>query len=67
MPVNILITFVIGSILGWILVKVTKPPKHLKGLIIGACSAGMDSPAYKPPLKGGKVDDEISNRGSFNY
>uniref|UniRef100_A0A7C9EB02 Auxin efflux carrier family protein n=1 Tax=Opuntia streptacantha TaxID=393608 RepID=A0A7C9EB02_OPUST len=40
MPVNILITFVIGSILGWILVKVTKPPKHLKGLIIGACSAG---------------------------
>ncbi|XP_021759392.1 protein PIN-LIKES 3-like [Chenopodium quinoa] len=40
MPINILITFLIGAILGWMLVKVTKPPKHLKGLIIGACSAG---------------------------
>lgn len=40
MPINILMTFIVGSILGWILVKVTKPPKHLKGLIIGACSAG---------------------------
>uniref|UniRef100_A0A803KWC2 Uncharacterized protein n=1 Tax=Chenopodium quinoa TaxID=63459 RepID=A0A803KWC2_CHEQI len=30
----------LGAILGWMLVKVTKPPKHLKGLIIGACSAG---------------------------
>lgn len=40
MPVNISCTFVFGSILGWILVKITRPPKHLKGLIIGACSAG---------------------------
>lgn len=40
MPINILITFIIGSVLGWILVIVTKAPKHLKGLIIGACSAG---------------------------
>uniref|UniRef100_A0A803MHR5 Uncharacterized protein n=1 Tax=Chenopodium quinoa TaxID=63459 RepID=A0A803MHR5_CHEQI len=40
MPINILITFLIGAILGWMLVKVTRPPKHLKGLIIGACSAG---------------------------
>ncbi|BAT99844.1 hypothetical protein LR48_Vigan06g063500 [Vigna angularis] len=40
MPVNILITFIIGSALGWILVKLTRPPKHLEGLIIGVCSAG---------------------------
>ncbi|KAH9616146.1 hypothetical protein KSS87_002055 [Heliosperma pusillum] len=40
MPVNILLTFVIGSALGWVLVKLTKAPKHLHGLIIGACSAG---------------------------
>ncbi|XP_056692202.1 protein PIN-LIKES 1 [Spinacia oleracea] len=40
MPINIFTTFLIGSILGWILVKVTKPPRHLKGLIIGACSSG---------------------------
>lgn len=40
MPVNILITFIIGSALGWVLLLITRPPKHLKGLIIGACAAG---------------------------
>lgn len=40
MPVNILITFIIGSALGWLLLIITKPPKHLKGLILGACAAG---------------------------
>ncbi|CAJ1930728.1 unnamed protein product [Sphenostylis stenocarpa] len=40
MPVNILLTFIIGSVLGWILVKLTRAPKHLEGLIIGVCSAG---------------------------
>ncbi|XP_048230776.1 protein PIN-LIKES 3-like isoform X2 [Ricinus communis] len=40
MPVNILITFIIGSALGWILIKITAPPKHLKGLILGCCAAG---------------------------
>ncbi|XP_061341726.1 protein PIN-LIKES 3-like [Gastrolobium bilobum] len=40
MPVNILGTFMIGSALGWILIKLTKPPRHLEGLILGVCSAG---------------------------
>ncbi|XP_074300075.1 protein PIN-LIKES 1-like [Silene latifolia] len=40
MPVNILLTFIIGSILGWILVKITGSPLNLKGLIIGCCAAG---------------------------
>lgn len=40
MPVNILLTFIIGSILGWILVKITKTPIHLHGLVISCCSAG---------------------------
>jgi predicted permease len=40
MPVNILLTFIIGSALGWILVKITRTPKHLHGLVIGCCSAG---------------------------
>ncbi|XP_074308680.1 protein PIN-LIKES 3-like [Silene latifolia] len=40
MPVNVLIAFLLGSALGWVLVKLTNAPKHLKGLIIGACSAG---------------------------
>ncbi|KAF3446943.1 hypothetical protein FNV43_RR12123 [Rhamnella rubrinervis] len=40
MPVNILITFVIGSILGWIVIQFTRPPTHLRGLILGCCAAG---------------------------
>ncbi|EXB95102.1 Uncharacterized transporter [Morus notabilis] len=40
MPVNIMSTFVIGSGLGWLVVKITKPPQHLKGLVLGCCSAG---------------------------
>ncbi|XP_050228566.1 protein PIN-LIKES 3-like [Mercurialis annua] len=40
MPVNILITFIVGSALGWILIKITGAPKHLKGLVLGCCAAG---------------------------
>ncbi|KAF8011230.1 hypothetical protein BT93_J1747 [Corymbia citriodora subsp. variegata] len=40
MPINILITFIIGSALGWILVKVTRAPQHVKGLILGCCASG---------------------------
>ncbi|XP_048503613.1 protein PIN-LIKES 3 isoform X2 [Beta vulgaris subsp. vulgaris] len=40
MLVNILITFLIGSTMGWVLAKVTKAPKHIKGLILASCSAG---------------------------
>ncbi|KAJ8771061.1 hypothetical protein K2173_023386 [Erythroxylum novogranatense] len=40
MPVNILLTFVIGSALAWILIKIAKTPPHLQGIVIGCCSAG---------------------------
>lgn len=40
MPVNIAITFLAGSILGWIACKILKPPQHFRGLIIAFCSAG---------------------------
>ncbi|KAL9239356.1 hypothetical protein vseg_013688 [Gypsophila vaccaria] len=40
MPINILLTFVIGSALGWVLAKITRAPKHIQGLIISSCSAG---------------------------
>uniref|UniRef100_A0A5B6ZA80 Putative Auxin:hydrogen symporter isoform 1 n=1 Tax=Davidia involucrata TaxID=16924 RepID=A0A5B6ZA80_DAVIN len=40
MPLNILITFIIGSALGWLLVKITRAPQHLKGLVLGTCAAG---------------------------
>ncbi|XP_015580458.1 protein PIN-LIKES 3 isoform X2 [Ricinus communis] len=40
MPLNILITFIIGSMLGWLLIKSTKAPHELWGLVLGCCSAG---------------------------
>ncbi|KAL5707307.1 hypothetical protein ACHQM5_025368 [Ranunculus cassubicifolius] len=40
MPVNIFVTFIIGSILGWIVIQITRAPSHLRGLILGCCSAG---------------------------
>ncbi|KAJ4841313.1 hypothetical protein Tsubulata_025696 [Turnera subulata] len=40
MPFNILITYVIGSVLGWIVIQCTRPPSHLRGLIVGCCAAG---------------------------
>ncbi|MCL7035207.1 hypothetical protein MKW94_018200 [Papaver nudicaule] len=40
MPVNIAISFLIGGILGWIVVKLLKPEPYLEGLVIGSCSAG---------------------------
>ncbi|GJR02211.1 protein PIN-LIKES 3 [Tanacetum coccineum] len=40
MPVNIFLTYIIGSALGWVLLIIAKPPRHLKGLILGSCSAG---------------------------
>ncbi|KAJ4714002.1 putative Auxin efflux carrier family protein [Melia azedarach] len=40
MPFNVLITFIIGSALGWIVLKITKAPRDLWGLVLGCCSAG---------------------------
>lgn len=44
MPLNILLTFVVGSLLGWIVIQLTNPPSHLRGLILGCCSAGKTPP-----------------------
>ncbi|XP_017255483.1 protein PIN-LIKES 3 isoform X1 [Daucus carota subsp. sativus] len=40
MPVNILFAFIVGSGLGWMVNLLTKPPPHLRGLVIGCCAAG---------------------------
>ncbi|XP_027906866.1 protein PIN-LIKES 3-like isoform X2 [Vigna unguiculata] len=40
MPINILLTFVIGSVLGLLVVKLTRVPHHLQGLVLGCCAAG---------------------------
>ncbi|OMO65689.1 Auxin efflux carrier [Corchorus capsularis] len=39
LPVNIFISCIIGSAFGWILVKITKTPKQLHGLVIACSSA----------------------------
>lgn len=41
MPVNILLTFIIGSALAWVLIKLTGTPPYLQSLVIGCCAAGM--------------------------
>ncbi|KAK3029009.1 hypothetical protein RJ639_038212 [Escallonia herrerae] len=40
MPFNILITFIIGSGLGWVVIQLTRAPKNLRGLVVGCCAAG---------------------------
>ncbi|CAN0865498.1 Protein PIN-LIKES 1 [Linum grandiflorum] len=40
MPLNILFTFIIGSLLGWLLIRITEPPRALRGLVLGCCAAG---------------------------
>ncbi|OAY83822.1 protein PIN-LIKES 7-like [Ananas comosus] len=40
MPVNIGIIFLVGGLLGWVAVKILRPPQHLGGLVIASCSAG---------------------------
>ncbi|CAN4123136.1 unnamed protein product [Withania somnifera] len=40
MPFNILFTFIIGSFLGWAVIQITRPPQHLRGLVVGCCAAG---------------------------
>ncbi|CAN8270876.1 unnamed protein product [Cochlearia groenlandica] len=40
MPVNMGLTFLFGGILGWIVVKILKPPPYLEGLIVATCSSG---------------------------
>ncbi|KAJ6376640.1 hypothetical protein OIU76_025735 [Salix suchowensis] len=40
MPLSVLITFIAGSALGWLLIKITRAPNRLRGLILGCCAAG---------------------------
>lgn len=40
MPLNVLLTFIIGSVLGWLLIKITNAPKRMRGMILGSCAAG---------------------------
>ncbi|KAF5955860.1 hypothetical protein HYC85_008716 [Camellia sinensis] len=50
MPLNILITFIIGSALGWGVIQITRAPPHLRGLVLGCCAAVRSV---------GKMEEEI--------
>lgn len=47
MPLNVLLTFIIGTSLGILLVKVTRVPHHLQGLVLGCCAAGRVTSTLK--------------------
>ncbi|KAK9164785.1 hypothetical protein Syun_005687 [Stephania yunnanensis] len=40
MPLNILLASIMGSILAWLVIQITKPPQRLRALVLGCCSAG---------------------------
>ncbi|KAK7391642.1 hypothetical protein VNO78_20059 [Psophocarpus tetragonolobus] len=40
MPLNILMTYIVGIALGWLLMKITKVPSDMHGLVLGCCAAG---------------------------
>ncbi|KAL3009869.1 hypothetical protein AAZX31_07G107300 [Glycine max] len=40
MPLSILLTYIAGTVLGWILIKTIRVPHHLHGLVLGCCAAG---------------------------
>ncbi|GMI83348.1 PIN-LIKES 1 [Hibiscus trionum] len=40
MPLNLLLAYIFGSILAWLLIKITKTPTHLQAIVIACCSAG---------------------------
>ncbi|KAF3563646.1 hypothetical protein DY000_02011846 [Brassica cretica] len=40
MPINVGITFLVGGILGWLVVKLLNPKPQLHGLIIATCASG---------------------------
>ncbi|KHN01043.1 Putative transporter C5D6.04 [Glycine soja] len=40
MPLNVLLTYIIGAALGWLFLKITKEPSDMQGLVLGCCAAG---------------------------
>ncbi|XP_014513069.1 protein PIN-LIKES 3 [Vigna radiata var. radiata] len=40
MPLNVLFTFIIGTALGWLCLKITKAAPDMQGLVLGCCAAG---------------------------
>ncbi|KAJ4844241.1 hypothetical protein Tsubulata_021417 [Turnera subulata] len=40
MPLNVLLTFVVGSALGWLVNKITGASDNLRGLVVVCCAAG---------------------------
>ncbi|MED6143484.1 hypothetical protein PIB30_006744 [Stylosanthes scabra] len=74
MPVNVGLTFLIGGIIGWILVKLLKPNLKVEGLIIAACSSGnmgnlpiVIVPAICNESGGPFGDKEVCHNNALSY
>ncbi|XP_028769600.1 protein PIN-LIKES 3 isoform X3 [Neltuma alba] len=74
MPLNVLLTFIIGSALGWLLIKITRVPHHLRGLILGCCAAGnmgnmslIIIPAICNEASSPFGDKDVCNRNGLAY
>ena len=40
MPINVLICYVCGALIGFLVIKYSNPPKQLEKLIVACCAAG---------------------------
>jgi len=47
MPLNVLLTYIIGAALGWLFLKITKEPSDMQGLVLGCCAAGSSLSDFK--------------------
>jgi len=47
MPLNILFTFIIGTALGWLCLKITKAASDMQGLVLGCCAAGSSLAVFE--------------------
>ncbi|KAG2278016.1 hypothetical protein Bca52824_060571 [Brassica carinata] len=51
MPINVGITFLVGGILGWLVVKLLNPKPQLHGLIIATCASGLSYASFSMAVK----------------
>ncbi|XP_028769609.1 protein PIN-LIKES 3-like isoform X2 [Neltuma alba] len=74
MPINVLLSFTIGTAFGWLVIKITRTPRHLQGLVLGCCSAGnvgnlplIIVPALCKESNGSFGDVEVCYRNGMAY
>ncbi|XP_020235381.1 protein PIN-LIKES 3 [Cajanus cajan] len=74
MPLSILVTYIAGTVLGWLLIKAIRVPHHLHGLVLGCCAAGnlaslplIVVPAICKEQNNPFGDEAVCNRNGLAY